>query len=239
MNILIVCDNLNLLPIIKDIISTKNFSMHVFTYASTSAQVSRKTGIKYLNIKRDYRKKMIGYYELIFSMHCKQIFPAELVSRIRCVNIHPGLIPFNRGWYPHVFSIINKKPAGATIHEMDKAIDHGPVIVKKTISIKPWENSLDIYKKVVEAETILLKDNIERIINHNYKAKKVSSGNLNTSIQFKKLCKLNMNKKMKLGEAIDLLRALTHPPYTNAFFIDKISGRKVYVDVCLKPEGNE
>jgi methionyl-tRNA formyltransferase len=239
MNIFVVCDNDRLLPVIKDIISKQKFSQHIFTYASTSLQLSRKEKIEYINIKKDYRKRIIGVYELVLSIHCKQVFPPGLVNVVRCVNMHPGLIPFNRGWFPHVFSIINKKPTGATIHEMDETIDHGPVIVQKKIRVQAWENSSDVYKKIIEAETYLFEKNIRRIIERTYKAKKTSNGNLNTSADFKKLCELDMNKKMKLAEAIDLLRALTHPPYSNAFFIDQTSGRKVYVDVNLKPAGNE
>ena len=67
-------------------------------------------------------------YNLIISLHCKQIFPSNLVKSITCINIHPGYNPYNRGWFPQVFSIINSKPIGATIHVMDENIDHGPII---------------------------------------------------------------------------------------------------------------
>jgi methionyl-tRNA formyltransferase len=239
MNILIVCDSAKLLPIVKNIISKEKFTGHLFTYASTSLQISRREKIKFIHVKKEYQKKIIGFYELILSIHCKQIFPAGLVKAIRCVNIHPGLSPFNRGWYPHVFSIIDRTPTGATIHEMDETIDHGPVIAQKRVTVRAWETSANVYNKIVEAETILLKNNIRRIIDHKYKVKKVANGNLNTSADFKKLCELNIKKRMRLAEAIDLLRALTHPPYANAFFIDKTSGRKVYVDISLKPAGHE
>ena len=49
------------------------------------------------------------HYKVGISAHCKQIFPAKLVENVRCYNIHPGYNPYNRGWFPQVFSIINKK----------------------------------------------------------------------------------------------------------------------------------
>src|SRR5690349_163732 len=66
--------------------------------------------------------------DVVISLHSKQIFPPGLVSGARCVNVHPGLNPFNRGWTPHVFSLVNGLPAGATIHEIDAEIDHGAII---------------------------------------------------------------------------------------------------------------
>ena len=37
-----------------------------------------------------------------------------------------------------------------------------------------------------------------------------------------------------LGSAIDLLRALTHDKYANAYFIDPMTGSKVYVKILLE-----
>lgn len=36
-------------------------------------------------------------YDIFFSLHCKQLFPDELVNNYRCINVHPGLNPYNRG----------------------------------------------------------------------------------------------------------------------------------------------
>lgn len=75
-------------------------------------------------------------YSCVIALHCKQVFPAELVKGIRCINIHPGLNPYNRGWFPHVFSIINGLPVGVTLHEMDKELDHGPIIDQEELKVR-------------------------------------------------------------------------------------------------------
>src|ERR1035441_6956770 len=79
------------------------------------------------DIKAEYQP-LLKDFGLVISLHCRQIFPQALVSGIRCINFHPGFNPHNRGWFPHVFSMINGKPAGITIHEMDEQIDHGLII---------------------------------------------------------------------------------------------------------------
>ncbi len=70
-------------------------------------------------------------YILFISLHCKQIFPQRLTDNYRCINIHPGYNPYNRGWFPQVFSILNKNTAGVTIHEIDQELDHGPIIYQE------------------------------------------------------------------------------------------------------------
>ena len=42
-----------------------------------------------------------------------------------CVNIHPALLPYNRGAYPNVWSIIERTPAGVTIQYIDEGVDTG------------------------------------------------------------------------------------------------------------------
>jgi len=83
--------------------------------------------------------KIIEEHDLIISAHCKQLFPAPLVHARRCINIHPGLNPHNRGWYPQVFCMLNGLPLGATIHEIDDQLDHGPIIDQLEVPLYPWD----------------------------------------------------------------------------------------------------
>ena len=97
-------------------------------------------------------------FDLFISLHCKQLFPKNLVDNHNCINVHPGFNPYNRGWFPQVFSIINGKPIGVTIHKMDEELDHGAIIAQKKLEIEPWETSLDIYRRILQAEIDLFGD---------------------------------------------------------------------------------
>lgn len=183
-----------------------------------------KTNVEYL----------IQNFSFGISAHCKQIFPSPLVESLRCVNIHPGLNPFNRGWYPQVFSILNKKPAGATIHIMDKEIDHGEILAQEEVQIYEWDTSKTAYDRILEKEYQLLIDNFESIIDDSiYRTKPHGIGNYNSIQDYKNLQPIDLNKTVTMGEAIDFLRAMTHPPYKNAFFITK-DDKKVYVTLNLE-----
>lgn len=176
---------------------------------------------------------IISNFDLVFSIHCKQIFPPHLVLGIPCYNVHPGLNPHNRGWYPQVFSIINKKPIGATIHLMNEEIDAGPIVAQEPVSITALDTSLSLYQKVQNAETMLLERYLRPIILGELpKLVAPTQGNFNSMEEFRALCQLDKSSIGSLQEHIDLLRALTHGNYNNAYFIDEM-GRKVFVKISL------
>jgi methionyl-tRNA formyltransferase len=190
--------------------------------------------IKPVNVKKD-SNILITDYDMIFSLHCKQLFPDNLVNKIKCINIHPGLNPYNRGWFPQVFSIINSLPSGATIHEMDEQIDHGKVICQKQIKIEMWDTSITAYDKILDAEIDLLLENLEKIINGNYETTIKDEGNLNMKKDFENLCLIDLDNKDTFKNHINKLRALTHGNYANAYFFDDF-GNKVYLKLELKKE---
>jgi len=177
---------------------------------------------------------LINNFDLGLSCHSKQIFPAKLVNTVLCINIHPGLNPYNRGWYPQVFSIINKSPAGATIHVMDEEIDHGDIIIQEEVKINLFDTSLDVYNKVQTKEIELLNKVIEDIIDNSFeRIKPNSEGNYNSIQDYKALCEIDLNKKVTMKEAINYLRAMTHAPYKNSYFIDE-NGNKIFISIELE-----
>lgn len=161
-------------------------------------------------------------YDMVFSLHCRKIFPKWLVESIKCINIHTGYNPYNRGMFPHVWSIINGLPAGATIHEMDDKIDHGKIIAQQQIPVSPYDTSETLYKRVQFAEITLLKMTLESILNGTYTTSEpIGQGNYNSMEDFKKLCEINLGKIGTYGEFYNLLRALSHGEYKNAKLNDR------------------
>lgn len=189
----------------------------------------------WLNVK-EKAAEIAANYQLVISIHCKQLFPSALVKAVRCVNVHPGFNPFNRGWYPQVFSIINGLKAGVTIHEMDEQLDHGPIIVQKEYTIEPWDTSGSAYAKIMALERELVLEHFVNIRDRKYTATKpASEGNLNLKREFENLRQIDLEECGTFGQFLNRLRALTHEPFNNAYFIDE-SGRKVFVRVTLQPD---
>lgn len=184
-----------------------------------------------LNVEADlqFAKK----FDIIFSIHCKQIFPDVLVKEKLCINLHPGYNPYGRGWYPQVFSIINGTPAGATLHVMDEFIDAGMIIDRTEVVVKDTDTSLTVYHKVIEAEKKLLLKNLLGIIENKYNtfAPEVE-GVVNSIADFDRLCHLNIKHIGSLESHIKLLRALTHGDFKNAYYINEFN-KRIYIKIDL------
>ncbi len=238
--VLLITDNDPLLNRFIDLIKSMEFegkSDFSFDYAFSpnSKDLVEKykdaSWIKPLWVKHNVDGLVNDYY-MIISLHCKQIFPPELVNNTRCINVHPGLNPNNRGWYPQVFSIINGLPAGATIHEIDEELDHGLTICQKEVKIESWDTSFTAYNKILDTEIELLNNHLESILKLDYETKKEEEGNLNLKKDFNDLCELDLDEVDTFKNHINKLRALTHGAYSNAHFFDE-KGNKVYLKLEL------
>ncbi|MDB5164322.1 MAG: putative formyltransferase [Candidatus Saccharibacteria bacterium] len=241
--ILVVTDNKEILDFFVKLLKEKKdlLGKRTIRFACHPNSALLKSGTQDIEIIPVDMKKQVGEviknYDLVISAHCKQIFPAELVEKVKCINIHPGFNPYNRGWFPQVFSILNGLTLGATIHEIDEAIDHGNIIAQKEVPLYAWDTSLTAYQRVQEAEKELLKENLHSILSNTYTTfVPKAEGNLNLKVDFDKLCEIDMNEQTSFQETIDKLRALTHPPYKNAYFIDPKSGEKVWIQINLEKD---
>ena len=244
MKILVLTDNKLLLEGFLKIIKKKQLdNAHLFTYGySPKNRTFEKLSNSQKILKKIDVKKSASYiiknFSLVISLHSQQIFPSELVKNIRCVNIHPGYNPYNRGWYPHVFSIINGLPAGATIHEMDEQIDHGPIICQKEVQIDEWDTAGTLYNKIVEAEFHLIEEYIEKIIEGKYVTFEPSEeGNINYKNDFERLCELDMNSIDTFENHIRILRALSHDAFFNAYYIK--NNKKIRLRIQVEKEKSD
>lgn len=190
----------------------------------------------------DVRKQLatvVASYDLVISIHCRQFFPPELVRKVRCINVHPGFNPYNRGWFPQVFSILNGKQAGATIHEIDEQLDHGPIIAQRRYKIESWDTSASAYAEIMRIERELVLEHFVAIRERSYRAgAPASEGNLNYKRDFDRLKHIDLDQQGRFGDFLDRLRALTHGEYRNAYYVDE-SGRRVFIRIELEPEGPE
>jgi methionyl-tRNA formyltransferase len=222
---LILTDNAGLLPLARELARTRD---DVTVFQSPGGSLG---GLGELDVRGE-----VGDPDLILSLHCRQIFPAELVERVRCVNVHPGLNPHNRGWFPHVFSLLNGRPAGVTIHVMDARLDHGPIIARREVPIEAWDDSGALYARILAAEAELLREWFPRLVAGDYAATPpAAEGALHTKRDWESLRELDLAAEGTLGRHLDLLRALSHEGYRNAWFRDA-AGRRVFVRVVLEPE---
>lgn len=200
MNTLVLCDNARLFPDVVELFKRIGSTCITNSYD--------------INPQLDY-KHIIKTFQLVFSIHCKKIFPKCLTDSVRCINVHPGYLPHNKGMYPHVFSIVNGLPAGVTIHQMNERIDDGPVIFQELVSILPYDTGQSLYDRILETEKQLLASTIDRLIAGHYEALPKFGGNYNSRKDFEKLCKIDP-ETLDGKELYNRLRALSFDDFDNA-----------------------
>ena len=239
-NVLVISDNYRIVGQFRNILQAKQL-IASFTFVNTVLSVPAAADADYFSSSIDLRNEahvdnILSAYDLVLSLHCKQLFPSRLVNSVKCINVHPGYNPINRGWFPQVFSIIHKIDVGATIHEIDECLDHGHIIAREKVKKEPWDTSSSLYNKIVSKEIELLERHIESILANNYTViQPESEGNLFLKKDFNKLKELDLTATKTVGDCLDLLRAMTFDGYDNCYFLTA-DGTKVYVSINLKPE---
>lgn len=76
--------------------------------------------------------------DLIVSIHCNQLIRKKLIrsAPLGVINIHPALLPKNRGTFPYFWALVNgDEETGSTVHWIDEKFDTGHVIVQEKIII--------------------------------------------------------------------------------------------------------
>ena len=143
-----------------------------------------------------------------------QIIKTNIIKLIQngIVNLHPSYLPYGRGKYGYVWSIINNHPYGATIHFIDKDIDSGEILFQKKIKFSMLDTGETLYNKGSIEVIKLFKKNYNKIIKSKINHKNKSDSNKNKKFlkfknDIKKIETINPNKKYKAIDLINILRA--------------------------------
>lgn len=153
-----------------------------------------------------------------------------------CLNIHPALLPYNRGAYPNVWSIIEGTPAGVTLHFMDQTIDTGDIVAQVEVPIDPTDTGHTLYHKLNSAAFGLIKSHWSRIADGRFERipQPTGKGTCHRTVDVKSVDEIDLEKSYKGADLINLIRARTFPPYPGAYF--KAGDRKVYLRLELLSE---
>src|SRR5260370_21193246 len=86
--------------------------------------------------------------------------PAELLrlTRLGCLNVHPSLLPANRGPDPLFWTFRQGDDAtGVTVHLMDAGLDSGPILLRRRIAVAEGtsEAELEFARAVVGGELLV------------------------------------------------------------------------------------
>lgn len=202
----------------------------VFTVDDHVAEAARKKKIKVW--KKDADSADFIPSQIGLSVHYQKILKPETILKYRKIyNLHPGYLPYGRGYYPMFWALWEDTPAGATIHEVTEGIDEGPVVERVRVKYYKHDTGFSLFQRIREAERKLFKKYFRRMV----KGERIISclqpkgGTYHSKKEFFELKKRPNWESMNARKLIKLVRCLTFPGYTGL----EITIGKVGFDIRL------
>ena len=176
-------------------------------------------------------------FDAIICVYWPWLLKKEIFSSVQTtLNFHPALLPINRGWFPHVHSLIDGSKAGVTLHQIADGADTGSIWIQEEEKILPTDTAKSIYLRLQEKIVKLFIENWDKII----------SGQIQTTIQnenlaiyrpkkaIEKVDFIDVNQKMCVKDLINLLRARSFGDLGFAYIEE--DNEKVFLNLRLSKE---
>ena len=102
--------------------------------------------------------------EFIISYGYKYLITKDIIDifKGKIINLHISFLPFNRGYYPNLWSHLEGSPSGVTIHLINEQIDGGEILLQKKVEIDPQKHSF-------RSSYLILRKEIEILLKSNWK----------------------------------------------------------------------
>jgi len=169
-------------------------------------------------------------FDYIFRKEIIDLFPEGII------NVHPAYLPYNRGQYPNVWSIVEETPSGVTLFYIDEGVDTGKIIAKETVPVEAIDTGLTLYRKLEQKSVELFKKTWPLI-----KARDISiieqdldQGTYHRTSDVEKIDEINLDQNYTGKDIINILRARTFSPHKGAYF--KVDGKRIYMRLELEYE---
>ncbi|MGA8430090.1 MAG: phosphoribosylglycinamide formyltransferase [Candidatus Sulfotelmatobacter sp.] len=105
---------------------------------------------------------LAGYMRLLSPWFVQQ-FPRKIL------NIHPSLLPAFPGLEAQEQAFAyGVKVSGCTVHFVDEELDHGPIIVQKTVPVLDADDEHTLARRILEQEHIAYTEAINLVLQGNF-----------------------------------------------------------------------
>ena len=106
---------------------------------------------------------LAGYMRLLSPWFVKQ-FPRQIL------NIHPSLLPAFPGLEAQEQAFAyGVKVTGCTVHLVDEELDHGPIIVQKTVPVSDSDDEQTLAARILDQEHLAYSEAINLVLEGKFK----------------------------------------------------------------------
>jgi methionyl-tRNA formyltransferase len=136
------------------------------------------------------------------------------------VNLHPSLLPYNRGKHPYYWSIVEGTPFGVTLHLIDEGVDTGPILFQKEIPVRATDTGESLYQRGLDEIVALFKERFAQLAAGEFKATPQDAAKATSHLakQLDGHSHIDLARQYRGGELIDIIRARTFMKGESAFF---------------------
>lgn len=166
------------------------------------------------------------------------VLPSSLLRLPRWgwVNIHRSLLPYNRGLDPLQWALIDRTPAGVSIHAMTEAVDTGPVISQCEVPVLPADDIQSLTTRADEYAFQLFVSSWPRL-RHGEVDGRPQEDDLATTHTWQD-CEavrcLDFDERMTVRRVLDILRSYSTPNLP-AYFQIVPDGTRYAVRISIEP----
>jgi len=188
----------------------------VFTPDAKIIAAAEALGIRATNVNANTIELIAA--PIGFSVHYPRMIKPHLIEKYQKIyNLHPGFLPWGRGYYPVFWALWEGTPAGATLHEIAAELDEGPVVAQSRVSYHEHDTGGSLHARVRKAEESLFLAYWPRVVSGeklSARTQDASGGSYHLKQEFFALKQQAPWEKMSGAELVRLARCLTFPGFS-------------------------
>lgn len=153
---------------------------------------------------------------------------------IDTINVHPGYLPYNKGFFYYVWSVLDGTPAGVSVHRMNALADAGDLYSQAQVQVTPEDTGDTLYAKHETAAIALFRATLPSILEGSYRSHvQRHPGTRHKLGEMRELLQLDPDERLRARDLIDRLRVCTVPGKSGCT-ID-LDGGTYQIELKLKP----
>jgi methionyl-tRNA formyltransferase len=179
--------------------------------------------------------------DYLICVHYPRLIPPEVlgIPRVGALNLHPALLPHNRGWHTPSWAILDGTPYGASLHFMSDAVDAGDVVHQRALEVGPGDTADGLYRRVKRLELEVFREAYPELLTGapGRHAQDADAGTFHRrdDLLRPEVREIPANRRTSAGELIDHLRALTTDRIDEAAVLVR-DGDRFRVQVRIVPD---
>jgi phosphoribosylglycinamide formyltransferase-1 len=133
--------------------------VHARSHGIATAVVDHRSHAERAAFDAELARTVDGFEpDLLVLAGFMRILGAAFVQRYagRLLNIHPSLLPAFPGLHTHQRALAaGCKAAGATVHFVTAALDHGPIVMQSVVPVRPGDDEAALAARVLATEHVI------------------------------------------------------------------------------------